>query len=780
MSNNNAQAVISLLGHLNKRILTMQKYVFGLSVLLMSILIAQSSPTVVTSVDYSNATRYIGARNSARSTNGNLIVAFEPADGYVNQEIWYSIYNPWFGEFDPAQQLSYSAQGGTGVPSLVADDNGSIYAGWKQWNRPDDTGRDYYMAKWQSGQWGTPFLAETLEENNAGVGTINISSDGSLFNAFSIWDASNNLAQNIYSSRSNDDGATWVTDNLTSEFPTPDTLNFDWVDVSLASGIDGKMYVAWEEKPTMDSHYEVLFAEFNGIEWQTPVVVTPEEGDGAGVLKYVDGCIPSENGESIYEMGPEDYPLAGHSVSVKKDNVLSIFFNLRYMFPEDQNTLIGNIINHYGASSILVVDDDNRYNHESYLISALEANGVNATIYDCGDDGSGFPEQIPTVSDLSGYDLVFWFAGDDGFKLAFWNGQDNGAEEDNSEISSFIENGGKLAVMGVDLLYDRFGSAPDTFAVGDFMYDKLGIEYYASQSYADDGAQGVEKLNLVEGCSFTGIEQITWNTAGKRQGEPSIAGDLFGNVHMVYVEDYHINYQKYNGSTWTNSIQIDANPSPDSMYVIRPCISVADNGGIYVTWNQRTSWQPSVSNVFYTTSSNLGSSFGIPLQLSDATEPDAFGISVKRPTIGVKVQPPIAGVFDGGADVIWTQADPNSQYGYNIMYGHIPYIDELMISTVDGNALPERFVLNQNYPNPFNPTTMLRYDLPEDAKVSIMIYDLMGREVKSLVNVQQNAGFKSIIWDATNDLGQPVSAGVYLYRISAGNYNSVKKMVLLK
>jgi flagellar hook assembly protein FlgD len=61
-----------------------------------------------------------------------------------------------------------------------------------------------------------------------------------------------------------------------------------------------------------------------------------------------------------------------------------------------------------------------------------------------------------------------------------------------------------------------------------------------------------------------------------------------------------------------------------------------------------------------------------------------------------------------------------------------------------------------------------------------MIYDIMGRKVKSLVNNHQNAGFKSVVWDATNDLAQPVSAGMYLYQISAGDYTSVKKMVLLK
>jgi hypothetical protein len=90
------------------------------------------------------------------------------------------------------------------------------------------------------------------------------------------------------------------------------------------------------------------------------------------------------------------------------------------------------------------------------------------------------------------------------------------------------------------------------------------------------------------------------------------------------------------------------------------------------------------------------------------------------------------------------------------------------------------FTLSQNYPNPFNPTTTLQYELPRDAQVKIRIFDIMGKEVKALVNNQQNAGFKSIQWNATNNAGQPVSAGLYLYTIEAGAFRQTKKMVLLK
>ncbi len=95
-------------------------------------------------------------------------------------------------------------------------------------------------------------------------------------------------------------------------------------------------------------------------------------------------------------------------------------------------------------------------------------------------------------------------------------------------------------------------------------------------------------------------------------------------------------------------------------------------------------------------------------------------------------------------------------------------------------TFPQGFVLEQNFPNPFNPSTTLRYELPEDGLVNVTIYDMMGRQVSTLVSSQQAAGYKSIQWNATNDFGKPVSAGVYLYQIQAGEFVQTKKMVLLK
>ena len=93
---------------------------------------------------------------------------------------------------------------------------------------------------------------------------------------------------------------------------------------------------------------------------------------------------------------------------------------------------------------------------------------------------------------------------------------------------------------------------------------------------------------------------------------------------------------------------------------------------------------------------------------------------------------------------------------------------------------PAIFTLHQNFPNPFNPITTLRYDLPSDAFVTLTVYDMLGKEITQLVNTTQQAGFKSVHWDATESMGIPVGAGVYLYQIQAGDFVQTKKMVLLK
>ena len=107
-------------------------------------------------------------------------------------------------------------------------------------------------------------------------------------------------------------------------------------------------------------------------------------------------------------------------------------------------------------------------------------------------------------------------------------------------------------------------------------------------------------------------------------------------------------------------------------------------------------------------------------------------------------------------------------------------ISEQQLTLSKNINIPKKFTIYQNYPNPFNPVTRLSYDLPEDLFVSITIYDMLGNVVNNLVNTKQSSGYKSVQWNAIDNLGQPVPAGVYLYSIETKDFRQTKKMILLK
>jgi len=125
--------------------------------------------------------------------------------------------------------------------------------------------------------------------------------------------------------------------------------------------------------------------------------------------------------------------------------------------------------------------------------------------------------------------------------------------------------------------------------------------------------------------------------------------------------------------------------------------------------------------------------------------------------------------------------------GYNngaalsrIFKEHIPGFTDVQEFT-SSDFLPQKFALLQNYPNPFNPETIIEYTLPKGPRmVRLVIYNILGQEVKTLVNEEKQAGIYKVFWDGTDDMGEKVASGIYLSRIEIGGFSEVKKMVLVK
>lgn len=123
----------------------------------------------------------------------------------------------------------------------------------------------------------------------------------------------------------------------------------------------------------------------------------------------------------------------------------------------------------------------------------------------------------------------------------------------------------------------------------------------------------------------------------------------------------------------------------------------------------------------------------------------------------------------------------NFNDGASISVDNFIYTRETGSSIGDDISLrPDGFALQQNYPNPFNPTTTIAYQLARNSNVVLKIYNVAGQEVKTLVNEKQSAGPQRVVWDGSDNSGQQVASGIYLYKLDAGDQTAIRKMILLK
>lgn len=131
-----------------------------------------------------------------------------------------------------------------------------------------------------------------------------------------------------------------------------------------------------------------------------------------------------------------------------------------------------------------------------------------------------------------------------------------------------------------------------------------------------------------------------------------------------------------------------------------------------------------------------------------------------------------------------SQYDGTSPYfeGYQLMPRDIEDFNGSVVSIDDNLGLPKDFALHQNYPNPFNASTTIKYELPRDAQIKLVIYNLLGQHVATLIDEHQTAGYRTIRWNGVNDFGQNVASGLYIMRITADKnaFTQVRKLTIIK
>jgi len=122
--------------------------------------------------------------------------------------------------------------------------------------------------------------------------------------------------------------------------------------------------------------------------------------------------------------------------------------------------------------------------------------------------------------------------------------------------------------------------------------------------------------------------------------------------------------------------------------------------------------------------------------------------------------------------------DPNLDYDLKLVAGDIEYV-AIMTEEILNN-IPSVYSLSQNYPNPFNPITKMNYALPKRSKVIISIYNVLGQEVLTLLNKEQDYGYHTVTWNGNDRIGKQVASGVYFARLTTKSFSQTKKMLMLK
>jgi len=166
---------------------------------------------------------------------------------------------------------------------------------------------------------------------------------------------------------------------------------------------------------------------------------------------------------------------------------------------------------------------------------------------------------------------------------------------------------------------------------------------------------------------------------------------------------------------------------------------------------------------------------------TDATKAGICDLQVDSK--GVPTTPGVISGIDANAEAVWYKISSGA-YVADATKGKTAA--SVTISTADivveveEAAAPIAYALSENYPNPFNPTTTIEFAIPVVGNVELVIYNINGQKVRTLVNETKDAGFYKVMWDGRNELGETVSSGIYLYRLVSGNFSKMEKMTFIK
>ncbi len=233
--------------------------------------------------------------------------------------------------------------------------------------------------------------------------------------------------------------------------------------------------------------------------------------------------------------------------------------------------------------TVMLVDDDQNGAEADPIVTALDNWGGVYTYHSTEVSG------IPTYDDISSFDLVMWYTGNDGLSLRLWDVSDttgvgSGAVKFNDALTQYYNAGGVIWIDGLDFLYDLEYATPTDFTSGDFVYDILGITQYTSQSHQDDGvySDGVEQMDIATSNTLTTVDPITWSFSTLHNADGLIIRDDATALYKMGPIAYDLAGQItafYRNNIITSGLRLGKiSPQTDLDLLVSEMITAADDG----------------------------------------------------------------------------------------------------------------------------------------------------------------------------------------------------------
>jgi len=740
-----------------------------------------------------------GQSNPSISVNssGNYIIVWDDErNGYSD------IYAQLYSKDGTALESNFKVNDDQGsdrqnYPSISVDGSGNFFIVWQDNRNGND---DIYAQRFACDgiALGSNFKVND-DQGSERQNYPSISADGSGYIIITWYDVRNSDGD-IYAQRYSGDGTTLgtnfqVNDDIVSAWQCYPSISADgsgnfiisWIDArndnidiyvqryssnGIALGIN---YMVNDDQGSERQNYPSISADDSGnfiITWQDGRNIYTE-GDIYAQRYSNDGTALENNFKVNDDIGSEGQGSAAISVD-DSGNFIIVWDDERNGFENGDIYAQRYSMDGIAQGSNFKVNDDQDYTHQSSPSFSMDGSGNFIITWEDGRNGTSdiYAQRYSSDGTVQGSN----------FKV-----NNDQLDESQTQPCISVDDSGNFIIAWVDRenddIYAQRYSSDGTAQGSNFMVnDDQGDTWQYEPSISVDGNGNIiitweDGRDPVDGCwGYTNIYAQRYSGDGIKLGsnfkvnddqdcvilyDPSISADSSGNFIIAWINysetisDIYAQRYSSDGTTLGSNFRVNDDQARNA-WQWWPSVSANENGNFIITWDDRR---------------------------NDNWDIYAQQYSSDGKTVGSNFRVIVTSGGQGNPEVkLWNNRIYNAwndnragETAFDIWANVLDWNDPDGINDNELYQIPLAFVLHQNYPNPFNPSTTIEFSLPKSEFVTLKVYNILGEEIATVVHDKLQAGNHTYQFDGSN-----LASGVYLYRIEAGEYNKVMKMILIK